>query len=434
VETGVDTIVVGAGTNDVRPPAEATDTVRRPPLLLSGAAIVLGIAATSIVARDGSPGWQLARLLITGLLTTAAVVIFRRAPDAARAMTGIVLGIVGTALGAGVGVPHLAKGAPFIPTAAGVLALASGLVLLVGGATTLVRSVHGWHRAPAVVAVAAVVLPVVYAFSIAVAATNVPPTSLGTETPADLNLDYRDVEFAATDGVMLSGWHIPARNGAAVVLAHGAGSTRSAVLDHAAVLAAHGYGVLLFDARGHGRSSGRAMDFGWYGDEDIGGAVSFLAAQPGVRAVGAVGMSMGGEEAIGAAAADVRIRAVVAEGATNRVASDKSWMTDQYGARGWLQRRIDWLTFTAADALTAAEPPDSLRDAVASTTAPVLLIAGGDVPDEAHAGRFIESGSPATVELWNAPDTAHTGALNTHPAEWEARVTDFLDDALATGT
>jgi hypothetical protein len=71
-----------------------------------------------------------------------------------------------------------------------------------------------------------------------------------------------------------------------------------------------------------------------------------------------------------------------------------------------------------------------LRDAVASTTAPVLLITAGNVADEEYAGRYIASGSPATVELWNVPDTGHTDALTTHPAEWEARVTEFLDGAL----
>jgi uncharacterized protein len=45
------------------------------------------------------------------------------------------------------------------------------------------------------------------------------------------------------------------------------------------VLARHGYGVLLFDARGHGRSEGRAMDFGWFGDLDVSAAVSFLVAR-----------------------------------------------------------------------------------------------------------------------------------------------------------
>ena len=60
------------------------------------------------------------------------------------------------------------------------------------------------------------------------------------------------------------------------------------------------------------------MDFGWYGDEDVAGAVSFLVEQRDVdpERIGAVGMSMGGEEAIGAAAADSRIRGVLACPAT----------------------------------------------------------------------------------------------------------------------
>jgi hypothetical protein len=92
------------------------------------------------------------------------------------------------------------------------------------------------------------------------------------------------------------------------------------------------------------------------------------------------------------------------------------------------------LTFTAADVLTATEPPGSLRDAVASTATPILLIGASDVPDEARAGRYIASGAPATVELWEVPGTGHTEALKTHPAEWEARVTDFLADALDVRT
>ena len=72
--------------------------------------------------------------------------------------------------------------------------------------------------------------------------------SVGTTTPGDRGLSYRDVELHTTDGVTLSGWYIPSANHAAVALLHGAGSTRSSVLDHAVVLARHGYGVLLFDA------------------------------------------------------------------------------------------------------------------------------------------------------------------------------------------
>ena len=124
---------------------------------------------------------------------------------------------------------------------------------------------------------------------------------------------------------------MPSSAGAAAVLLHGAGSTRSNVLDHAVVLGRAGYGLLLFDARGHGRSGGRAMDFGWYGDADIAVAVTFLQAQPDVddERIAAVGMSVGGEEAIGAGAGDPRIKAVVAEGATNGGAGDKAWLSDE---------------------------------------------------------------------------------------------------------
>src|SRR5204862_5489164 len=113
---------------------------------------------------------------------------------------------------------------------------------------------------------------------------NRPPGPLGPVTPARYGLGYQDVAFRTVDGVRLSAWYIPARTDAAVVLLPGAGETRTAVLGQAAVLARHGYGALLADTRGHGRSAGHAMDFGWWGGQDLAAAVSFLARQPGIQA------------------------------------------------------------------------------------------------------------------------------------------------------
>ena len=87
--------------------------------------------------------------------------------------------------------------------------------------------------------------------------SNVPRPAVGTATPADRELDYVDAEFVTADGVTVSGWYLPSSNGAAVVLLHGASSTRTAVRNQAATLAEHGYGVLLYDARGHGRAADR---------------------------------------------------------------------------------------------------------------------------------------------------------------------------------
>jgi hypothetical protein len=142
---------------------------------------------------------------------------------------------------------------------------------------------------------------------------------------------------------------------------------------------------------------------------------------------------MGGEQAIGAAAADPRIRAVVAEGATNRVAADKAWLSEEFGVRGAVQEGIERLVSGATDLLTAADPPMPLREAVrVAAPRPVLLIAGGAKPDEPPAGRHIQAGSPQTVQLWVADGAGHTDALATHAQQWEERVGSFLSSALST--
>ena len=243
-----------------------------------------------------------------------------------------------------------------------------------------------------------------------------------------------DVRLPTPAGARLAAWYLPTRSGAAVVLLHGAGSTRSALLDQAAVLWRHGYGVLALDARGHGDSSGRAMDFGWFGDDDVRGAVDRVSQLPGVdpSRIGIVGLSMGGEEAVGAAAADHRIAAVVAEGATGRSASDLGWLSDRYGWRGRLTEV--WrgaLTYGLTDLLTESSPPVSLRAAVRiAAPRPVLLIAAGQVPEESAAAAFIAAGSPRTVTTWTVPGAGHTRGLATRPRAWERRVVGFLDQAL----
>jgi predicted acyl esterase len=226
---------------------------------------------------------------------------------------------------------------------------------------------------------------------------------------------------------------VPSTNHGAVVAVPGASSSRSSVLRQAAVLARHGYGVLLLDPRGQGRSEGRAMNLGWWGDRDVAAAVDWLRDQSGVDPdrVGALGESMGGEEAIGALAADRRLRAVVAEGATNRVAGDLSWLSDAYGVRGWFQERVNRVTTALTDLLTEAPRPVTLRTAVAAAAPrPVLLIAAGEVQDEIRAAEAMREASPGSIGVWVVDGAGHTGGLTAEPAEWERRVVGFFDAAL----
>lgn len=345
-------------------------------------------------------------------------------------------GVVVLAVGVGLGPRHYLEEGLSRPAVLGFVLLGAGLVASVWAAIRILAATprRWWALIVALVLVATYL--VVWTLGQAVAATYAPRPELGVRTPADLGLGYRDVTFPSSDGEQLAGWYIPTRNGAAVALMHGAGSTRSAVLEHAAVLAEHGYGVLLFDARGHGESGGRAMDFGWYGESDAVAAVDFLTQQRDVSRgrIGLLGLSMGGEQAIGAAGVDGRVVAVVAEGATSRVAADKAYL-DVYGVRGEVQQRIDAATFWLTGLLTAAPEPRSLRESVSRAAARpdptrFLLITAGKVPDEGHAADEMQGSSRGAVQTWTVPGAGHTKGLEKAPTEWEQRVITFFADSL----
>jgi hypothetical protein len=141
-------------------------------------------------------------------------------------------------------------------------------------------------------------------------------------------------------------------------------------------------------------------------------------------------MSMGGEEAVGAVAADDRLRAVVGEGVTGRVARDHAWLSDAFGVRGLVAEGVHRFTTALADLLTDAGQPRTLRDAVVASSTPVLLIVAGTVDDESHAASYLRRASPETVEVWVVPGAGHTGGLRIAPGEWERRVSAFLDRML----
>ena len=414
-----------------RSPREVVPSRSRPPVVLPAVIAAEGAAFAVLAGLDGSAAWQATRVLLVVVVTAWAVWFTRRAARAGRGATALALGIAGTVAGAGAASAHLAKAGLDAAAAVAVVVLVTGVVLLVWGVAMLVRATPGWWRLLAVPAALVLLEFVLLPLTVAVNATNRPPSPLGPATPARYGLGYQDVAFRTADGVRLSAWYNPTRNGAAVVLLPGAGSTRTSVLGQAAVLARHGYGTLLVDTRGHGRSGGHAMDFGWWGDRDLAAAVSFLDRQSGIRAgkIAVLGESMGGEQALAAAGSDARIRAVVAEGATGQQLADHGWLPGSAG--GALQRGMEWVMYTTAGLISGAPRPMSIPDAIrADGGRPTLIIAGGAVADESAAARWFRAASPATVQVWVVPHAGHTQGLAAAPRAWEAHVIGFLDAAL----
>ena len=275
------------------------------------------------------------------------------------AVIAFVVGVFATAMGAGIGIRHLTTTGLTGISVLGLALLFAGLALLGFAGVVAWRATHRWHRLW-FIPIAVMALLVMWSVATGTMLAYAPRTSLGSATPADRGLAFSNVTFRTSDGVRLSAWYLPSTNSAAIVTLPGSGSNRTATLGQATVLARHGYGVLMVDPRGQGRSGGHAMDAGWYGDRDITAAVTFLQHQSGVDAsrIGVLGLSMGGEQAIGAAAADPAIRAVVAEGATHRTAADKAGYLPG-GVTG--RSSVPWTSSPTAPPRSSAQHPNRAR-------------------------------------------------------------------------
>ncbi len=390
---------------------------------------VWGILMIVLLGSQGSLSGRLYRTAVVIVLTTLNIWLCRWKPRLGAFFT-LIYGIIGLAAGIAIGIRFLTSSGFSWQALVGLASLLTGIGLLISGSMSLLSGVRlTWRLAsiPVIILFAAIFT---WTFTPAFLATYVPHDAKIHQTPP--TPEAQPVNYLTRDGIDLFAWYIPPTNGTAVILRHGSGSSGKDVLNHAAVLVNHGYGVLITDARGHGSSGGIAMDFGWFGDADIDAAVDFLLSQPEVNAqrIAVVGLSMGGEEAVGAITDNPHIAAAVAEGATARTEVDKAWYREAYGFRGSIQTGLEWMQYTLADLLTDAAKPVSLAEAAAQGGRPVLLITAGKVEEEHYAAAYIQRHAPGKVTIWNVVEAGHIQGLSAAPAEWEAAVTGFLDTAL----
>jgi alpha-beta hydrolase superfamily lysophospholipase len=259
------------------------------------------------------------------------------------------------------------------------------------------------------------------------AVTRPVPSTPCCSTPADLGHEFEEVSFAGADGVTLQGWYIPGENGADVILLHGFGGNRAPMLIRAAMLADHSYGVLLYDRRATGESSGEWRTFGWADARDVSAALDYLAssADGEYRGAGVLGFSLGGQIALRAAADDERITAVVAEEPSFARASDIPRSPD-LGVK-WLTF-LYWLDLPGLSLRTGEPmPPGVLHDLPDIAPRPVLYLSSGPEDGSSHwlVAHFYDH-TPGPADLWSVPEAKHGAIPEQRPDEYEARIAAFF--------
>jgi dienelactone hydrolase len=390
------------------------------------------------------PGTTAGDHVINGTVPVAAVALaafaYPRLRPGLRATLALVLGALAIVAGTVDGVAHAAVDRVAGDDVTAILAALAGGVLVGVGAATLWRTrrldeprLRRYVRRGIVAAAAVVVAAeLLYPVGLGIVATH--PLRAPVRA-ADLGGRSTPVTFRTTDGLRLRGWYVPSHNGAAVIVSP---RRREAPAAHARMLVRHGYGVLLFDRRGEGQSEGDGNLFGWEGGKDLLAAIAFVDRQPDVRPgrIGGLGLSVGGEMLLQAAAESPDLRAVVAEGAGTRSLREAM---HEPGAGRWLPvgGAAFWTMATTATAVFSNHaPPPDLMDVVRRIgPRPLFFVyaersaaAGEDLNPRYYAA------ARGPKELWRVHGAGHTGGLSAQPAAYERRVVGFFDRALLRRT
>jgi uncharacterized protein len=311
----------------------------------------------------------------------------------------------------------------------GLLVIPAALLLLGLGAVTLWRTRRtndrrAWrYTRRALLGVSGVVA--VYAVLLAIGLAYV-TTHVGRAVvpPDKLGVAHENVSFTTSDGLTLEGWYIPSKNGAAVISFPG----RKGPQKQARLLIKHGYGVLLFDRRGEGESDGDPNGYGWTGGRDLHAAVRFLQQRSDVDPdrIGGIGLSVGGEMMIEAAAESSALKAIVSEGASSRSVRD-----EHANGSGW-QELLGNSFATGATALFSNNlPPRSLKSLAPQISGASFFVYGErGQPAERPANTAFYAAAHEPKEIWEVPGSGHIGGTEAQPQEYERRVTAFFDRVL----
>jgi dienelactone hydrolase len=192
--------------------------------------------------------------------------------------------------------------------------------------------------------------------------------------------------------------------------------------------------VLLFDRRGEGESEGDPNGFGWQGERDIHAAVAFLQQRDDVdpERIGGIGLSVGGEMMIEAAAESSALKAIVSEGGSSRSVRDEAANPEG----GWQELIGNGVATMATAIFSNNLPPASLKSLAPEIAPGAVFFVYGErgQPAERPANQAFYTAAGRPKAVWEVPESGHIGGIDARPKEYERRVVAFFDDVLLAGT
>ena len=251
-------------------------------------------------------------------------------------------------------------------------------------------------------------------------------------TPERIGVAFEAVHIPIAAGGQLYGWWMPTSPSApTLILVHGWGRNVERMLPYVDKLHAMGYNLLAFDARDHGSSAPEKHPTVWTFAQDTCTAIDFIVGSDRVtsKAIGIVGLSIGGGAAIDAAALDTHVQSVITIGALSHPVEV---MRLEFQKRHIPYFPLVWLLFKYMQ-IRFRLNFDRIAPItnITHTQAHICLIHGDeDATIPLTQGKALKkAGNPERTCLWVVPGKGHSDC-HTHPQFWD-KVGAFLEETIA---
>ncbi|MFC1521103.1 alpha/beta hydrolase [Elusimicrobiota bacterium] len=259
-----------------------------------------------------------------------------------------------------------------------------------------------------------------------------------TSFPGFFGLDYEEVSFKAQDGLMCSGWWVPAAGQTSdktIILCHGWGTNKGDILQATWKLAREGFNLLYFDFRGHGASETKGpSSLGYLEQKDLRGAINFInqAKVQSSRSMAIYGLSMGASVSfcIGSSSDAKAVSAIVCE-SPFASAKEAVWryarLNFDFPKFPLLDIVFKVISFRAGNIDHEAHAPVSVaRDF--NVPRLMMIYAEADELCPPKDGELIASAMKKDihVETWICPNAGHAQCFSENPVEFHEKLSSFF--------
>ncbi|MFD1739798.1 alpha/beta hydrolase [Bacillus salitolerans] len=245
---------------------------------------------------------------------------------------------------------------------------------------------------------------------------------------------FDSAEVISEDGLKLSAIFLKNEhsNGKAVILAHGYKGNNTQMPGITKYYYELGYNILKPDARGHGKSEGDYIGYGWHDRKDYQIWIDYLIDKKKAKNIFLHGFSMGAATVLMTSGEElpIEVKGIISDSGYTSVHEELSHQLKYlYRLPAFPIMQVTSIVTTLRAGYSFTEA--SAIEQVKKNSLPLFIIHGDKdelVPTEMANELYEAAGE--NKEIWIVPGAGHTEGYTVAEAEYQARLKDFLRNAI----